>query len=574
MKKTVFLKLFGGYVLVAVGLCVLILGFSFSKIKRHYEETLARDLTHLSQALAPDIQAFLERGQVREMEAFLQSLGRNIQTRITVIDPQGVVLADSERDPAAMENHRYRPEVAQALEGQVGQSIRFSDTVEERMLYVGVPLIRDGRTAAVLRASLFMRNVDALIAGLRGSIGRAAALIALGAVLLALMISLHFLRPIRKLTEAARRVAGGDFKAKVVVRHKDEFRDLSAAFNLMTERIHELFEEARAQKEELAQVISSIQEALLVVNRGGRITFANDDFKKLVDETRLEGQFVWEVVRKPKILEFIQRTMAGDEPHSERVQIDGRILVCGGGRIGGPGGVVLTFHDVTEVRKVEAMKRDFVVNVSHELRTPLAAIMGAMETLEDEPASRPALDILKRHAERLRRLVEDILKLAELEDRGYRLDVQEVDLREIADRTVRVFAKRISEKKLDAGVEASPDLPKAKADPYQIEQMLINLVDNAVKYTEQGRVLLALRAEPSAFIIEVKDTGPGIPAEHLPRIFERFYVVDKSRSRQLGGTGLGLSIAKHIAELHGGTISASSEEGRGTTFTVRLPRYG
>jgi len=397
MKKNIFLKLFGGYVVIVVSLSILILGFSFSRIRTYYEGTLAQDLTHLCLALAADVQGFLDRGQTREMDVYVKSLGKGIKTRITVVDPQGVVLADSERDPAQMENHRYRPEISQALEGQVGRSIRFSDTVEERMLYVGVPLMRDGRAIAVLRTSLFMRTVDALIAGLRGSIGRAAVIIALAALLLALLISLHFLRPIRALTGAARLVAAGDFRAKAVVRHKDEFRELGAAFNLMTERLHTLFEEAKAQREELAQVISSIQDALLVVDRGGRITLANEVFKKLIGEPRLEGQFVWEAVRKPKILEFVNRTMAGDGPRNENVQIDGRFLLCVGGRIGGQGGAVLTFHDVTDLRHVEAMKKDFVVNVSHELRTPLAAIMGAVETLEDEsgPAG-PPLEILKR----------------------------------------------------------------------------------------------------------------------------------------------------------------------------------
>ena len=575
MKKTIFLKLFGGYVLVVVGLSALILGFSFSKIRAHYEDTLAQELNYLGRALASDVQDFLDRGQTREMDAYLKALGKEIKTRITVIDPQGSVLADTERDPLQMENHRYRPEVSQALEGKVGRSIRFSDTVEEKMLYVGIPLIRDGKTVGVLRTSLFMRNVDALIAGLRSSIAGAGAISAVGALILALLISLHFLRPIRKLTEASRRVAGGDFTAKAAIRHQDEFRELAASFNLMTDRVHLLFAEVSTQKEELTQVISAIQDALVVVERGGRIALANAGFKALIGESRLEGQFVWEVVRKPKLLEFINRTMAGDGPQSENVRIDGRHLLCVGGRIGGQAGVVLTFHDVTDIRNAEAMKKDFVVNVSHELRTPLAAIMGAVETLEDEPGcGGPTLVILKRHAERLRHIVEDLLKLSELEDKGYRLDVQDVDLRQVGDRTLQIFARRIAEKHLEARVEAPPDLPKAKADPYQIEQMLINLLDNAVKYTEKGSVVLSLRTEPSLLIIEVRDTGTGIPAEHLSRVFERFYVVDKSRSRTLGGTGLGLSIVKHIAELHGGTVTVTSEEGHGTTFTVRLPRYG
>jgi two-component system phosphate regulon sensor histidine kinase PhoR len=306
------------------------------------------------------------------------------------------------------------------------------------------------------------------------------------------------------------------------------------------------------------------------------VTLANEAFRKLVDVAAPEGKFYWEVIRKPRLQEFIARLQDESKRLSAEVRVDERTLLCTGGALDDQGGVVLTLHDITDLKNIEVIKRDFIVNASHELRTPLAAILGAAETLEEEPGriNAASLEILKRHAERLRAIVEDLLKLSELEERGYRLDRREIDPRELARNVVQILSPRFKEKGLEAKIESAEGLPVLKADPFLLEQALINLVDNAIKYTDKGSITICLAADARDYIIAVRDTGVGIPAEHLPRIFERFYVVDKSRSRKVGGTGLGLSIVKHIVQLHGGTVSASSEEGRGTEFTLRLPLLG
>jgi len=573
MKKSISLKVFGGYVLIILALSGLILTFSFSRIRSHYEEILAQELEYLGRALSVDVSSFLQEGRTAEMDAYLKKVGKDIHARVTVIDPEGVVLADSSSDPTKMENHRYRPEVAEALEGKIGRSLRFSYTVEADMLYVGLPLERDGRIEGVLRLSLFLRTINVLLHGLTKTIGLAVAIIAVGALLLALLFSLHVVGPIRKLTGAARRVAGGDLGTKVAIRHNDEFRELGAAFNSMTGRIQKLFSDVSEQKEELARILSSLQEGLLVTDREGRIVKANERLATLFGETGLEGKFVWEAIRKPKLLELLTSGLGEGESRSEEMLVDGKRLLCTAARLGKQGGVVMTCHDLTAIRNAEVMKRDLAVNVSHELRTPIAAILGAIESLpeDDSIADKAALDILKRHAERLRLLVEDLLTLSRLEDQGFRLETRAFDVAPLAQSVLHLFAPRLKEKNIEAEVVVPPGLPALKADPYRIEQMLINLVDNALKYTDGGRIEILLRNEGREFVIAVKDTGIGIPAEHLPRIFERFYVVDKSRSRKLGGTGLGLSIVKHIAQLHGGSISVESEESRGSTFTVRLP---
>ena len=575
MKKPIFLKVFGGYAIIILAISILIVTLSFSTIRSHYEETLAQEMEYLGRAMNVNILSFVESGRTQDLDAFLKKLGKDIHARVTVIDPQGVVLADSEKNPGQMENHRYRPEVTEALEGKIGKSLRYSVTVEEKMLYVGLPLEKDARILGVLRLSLFMKNIDVLLHSLMTTIGRAVLIMAVGALLLALLFSLQITRPIKKLTGAARQVAAGNFGTRVAIRHKDEFKELGDAFNMMTDQVNQLFAEVSRQKEGLAHIIASIREGLVVLDKDGRLTLANDSFKELIAEHRPEEKFYWEVIRKPDIQEFIGRAMSSREPITEEVRLDDRYFLCTAGSLSPQGGIIITFHDLTDLKKVETMKKDFIVNASHELRTPLSAIMGAMETLDENATSmnKVALDILKRHAEKLQNIVVDLLKMAELEDKGYSLDLRDVNIRQVAENVLQIYAPRVKNKGLESLLDAPASLPLLKADPYQLEQMLINLVDNAVKYTEKGRIQITLRAENKEFIIEVKDTGPGIPPEHVPRIFERFYVVDKSRSRKLGGTGLGLSIVKHIVQLHGGTITVASEAGQGTAFTVRLPRY-
>jgi two-component system phosphate regulon sensor histidine kinase PhoR len=556
-----------------VAISVLILAFFLSTTRKHYEETLAQELENLGRALSHDVGLYLEKNEVRELDAYLKKVGRDIHARVTVIDPQGVVLADTEKDPATMENHRYRPEVSQALEGKVGRSLRFSYTVEEQMMYVGLPLELQGSVRAVVRLSLFLKNIQVLLHDLRWTIGRSVLFTAVLALLAALLFSLHLTRPIDKLTKASRQVAAGDFQTRVRIRNKDEFRELAESFNAMIDRTARLISDISLQKEELSNILASMGEGLAVLDKDGKVSLANEAFKKLIPNISVEGKFIWELLRSPQVQDLVKR--AKDERHglSQEIRLDDQVFFCTASYLRLQEGIVLTFYDLSEIRKVEEMKKDFIVNASHELRTPLSAILGAAEMLEDEKVgfNRMAMDILKRHAARLNLLVADLLKLSELEDKGFRLDIRDVDVKGIAEGVLQIYEPKIEAKGLKSQLFADPDLRAVKADFFQIEQLLINLVDNAVRYTERGEITITLKTEAQALVIEVRDTGIGISEEHLPRVFERFYVADKSRSRQLGGTGLGLSIAKHIVQLHGGNIQVESTPGKGTKFRVFLP---
>jgi len=573
MRKSLFLKLLGGYVLIILALSTLFLVFSFARIRAHYEDTLAGELESLGRVLNIGIRSRLESGATADLDAFVKTRGKEIQARITVVDPEGKVLADSDADPATMENHRYRPEVIEALEGKIGRSRRFSYTVEQNMLYIGLPIESSGRTIGVLRLSYFLKTIDVLLAGLRMTIVRIVLIGALASLLLAFVLSLRIARPIGRLTVGARAMAEGRFETRVVLGHRDEFRDLGDAFNAMSKRIQELFSQVSIRTDELDSIVSSLREGLVVADRDGRIVLVNEVFKNMFGEARPEGRFVWEVIRKPRIQDFVGRTLTSAEPVTGEIELGEKTYFCTGAAMKEEKGILLSLSDITAIRRAEQVRRDFVVNASHELRTPLAAIQGAVEALEDGAGeeSRAVIEILKRQVGRLLNIVEDLLKLSALEDRNVPLETREVDVRALAETVLAEFSARLGEKGLLAAVSAPPNLPAVCADPDLLEQALVNLIDNAVKYTDKGRVDIRLDTVGGELRIAVSDTGIGIPAEHLERIFERFYVVDKSRSRKSGGTGLGLSIVKHIAERHGGRVSIESAAGRGTTFTLTIP---
>jgi two-component system phosphate regulon sensor histidine kinase PhoR len=571
MRRAIFLKIFGGYVLLILLISALILVFSFASIRRHFERTEALSLENLGRALTPEVDPFLDADDRAGLDAFLKKIAHRVGARLTVIAPNGEVWADSEKDPASMENHRYRPEVQEAVEGKVGRSERFSYTVEAKMLYVGLPLEKDGRVRAVLRQSVYLSYIDGLLANLKNGISRAVLLMAVLALAAAALFSLHLTGPIRRLTDAARKVAGGDFAARVHVRRRDEFRILGDNFNEMTGRLASLFADVTRRKVELENFISSIRDGLAVVDGEGRLALVNDAFKALAGPDAAEGRFYWEVVRSAGFQDIVGKARSERSPQSSEFRIGDKTLLGASVFLPQQDGVLVVLRDLSALRRLEDMKRDFVVNVSHELRTPLAAMSGAVEILEDELPGKTTIEILRRHTDRLRAIVDDLLKLAALEDRGFSLDLEAVDLRALASRVLDLYASRFREKGLEIRLEAPTDGLAVAADAFRIEQMLANLVDNALKYTDRGGVTLALRKGDGEVLIDIRDTGIGIPAEHVPRIFERFYVADKSRSRKLGGTGLGLSIVKHIAERHGGRVEVRSVPGQGTTFTVRLP---
>ena len=574
MKKTIFTKVFGAFLLLIGLLSTVILLYSFNTIRSHYLDTLTNELQHLATTLLLKVTPLFGENRFDELDKVVKKLGNEINTRITVIDNEGVVVADSEKDPNMMENHKFRPEILQVLQGELGTSLRFSTTVKEEMLYVALPIEERGKAAGVLRVSLFLKDINSLINSLRRNIFFSALIIALFALLGALIFSRSLSKPISELNAASHKLATGDFNVRVFLKNRDEIKELGDSFNYMVEKIRELFTELSLKQEQLNSIISSIQEGLLVFDKSGKIILSNESFKKIIEENDIEDKFYWEAVRVPQFADLIKKvTEEGKSYIAEELPLQDKFFICSVTFLESREETVVILYDITEMKNVEKIKKDFVVNVSHELRTPLTAIKGFVETLEEsvEEENQNFVEIIKRNTNRLINIVEDLLVLSELEEKGTTLELEELHLKEMVERILKIFEFRIEEKGLTLVLHVENEIPPIMADAFKLEQALINLIDNAVKYTEKGTIALSLRHIDNQIMIEIKDTGIGIPEEHIPRIFERFYVVDKSRSKRLGGTGLGLSIVKHIVLLHNGTLQVASPPSQGTTFSITLP---
>ncbi|MCX5812089.1 MAG: ATP-binding protein [Proteobacteria bacterium] len=573
MKFPIFTKIFGSCVLITIVLSALIPLLSFKTIKTQYIATYTGNLKNLAIILKPEILSFIHERKFKELDIFVKSLKNEMHSRITIIDKQGVVVADSEKDPKTMENHKIRPEVIEAFSGGVGTSRRFSVTVEEEMLYVALPIEKDNVIIGVIRLSAFLKQINALLYDIKIKIFWIAFVITIFSLIFSLVLSKSISTPLNKLVQAAKTLSRGDFNTRIFLRKDDEMKELADSFNNMASKMHGLFEEVSNNNEELNTIISSIQEMLLVFDKEGKIKLSNESFKKLINNDNIEGKFHWEILRSPEFGELVKQVTTEKKHFTGEVRLQEKVFLCSITFLTSRDEMIAIFHDITDFKNLETIKRDFVANISHELRTPLTAIKGFVETLEDEEDIKNPhyLEVIKRHTDRLMNIVGDLLLLSELEEKGIEIEFEEVSLTTLAENTLKIFDQKAKEKGLTFNVHAEEGIPLIKADPFKLEQMLINLIDNAIKYTEQGEINVSLYYSHPYVKIAIEDTGMGIPGKHLQRIFERFYVVDKSRSKKLGGTGLGLSIVKHIVLLHGGTIDVESAMGKGTKFIVTIP---
>ncbi len=577
MKRKIFFRIFLSHLLLAIGISLLIVAFSFRLVKNHYIETLTMDLEKMAVALKNTIDPYMYSLDFSSLDTLVKNMGKKMEVRITVIDSKGVVLADSEKDPKKMENHGMRPEILQAFYGKTGSSLRFSETVKEDMLYVAIPLkSSNGNLLGALRVSLFLTQIRKLINYLMRNVIIIAALLAIFSLLGAFFYSRSLARPISKLAVAADEVADGNFNIEVLPEGVGELSRLTKNFNSMVVRTKELISELSEQKDSLNAIVSSIKEGLIVINAEEKIAVMNDSFREIFNSGEIKGKNYWEVVREPHFEEIIEEVRKNKKDLKREVRINERDFICSAAFLEKHNEIVVTLHEITEIKKTERIKKDFISNVSHELRTPLTAIKGFIETLLEtaKDENKHYLEIIERQTNRLINIVKDLLKLSELEDieeGKIKVSYSKVDLRELLNNVFSVYDKQVTEKGLRLALEIKKDVPKIKADPFKLEQLFINLIENAIKYTEKGEIRINARKENKSVVIEIADTGIGIERKHLSRVFERFYVVDKSRSRELGGTGLGLSIVKHIVQLHNGEIEVESTLGKGTKFLIVLP---
>jgi len=385
-------------------------------------------------------------------------------------------------------------------------------------------------------------------------------------------ISRGISRPLKELVSAAKEISRGNFNVQVFLKTDDELKDLAETFNDMAIKMQKLFLNLANQKEEFNTIISSIEEPLFVLKKDGTVKLCNEGFKKIVDTKETKGGYFWEYIRSPELDDLIKQIKKEKRHKIAEIRIRDRFYIGSFTFLNQTEEIVMILYDITKFKQLETIKKEFIANISHELRTPLTAIKGFIETLEEEEhiENIQYLDAIKRHTTRLINIVDDLLTLSELEKEGIKLELEEVRLDSLTENIVKIFEPKLKEKGLNLIIDIEKDIKPIMADPFKLEQMLINLIDNAIKYTEKGKITISVTQDDNNSVIIVEDTGIGIPENAIPRIFERFYTVDKSRSKKLGGTGLGLSIVKHIVLLHKGTIDVQSVYGKGTRFIVTL----
>jgi two-component system, OmpR family, phosphate regulon sensor histidine kinase PhoR len=569
---------------LALAVLLLLAGPS---LDRRARDAAFAGLTAEARLMARVVEEQLARGASPDaIDPVVDAAALEVNARVTVIAPDGRVLADSSasgRDLARVANHADRPEVQDALAGRTSRAERRSDTVGRELLYAAVPVRSGGRVVGVARLSRGIEAIEAQGRDLWRAAALAFALALLATGLLSLLLSSPLGRSLEEIMEAARQLARGDLSARIRVRREDELGELARIINHSADQLQGRLAEIARDRGRTDAILSAMDDGVLAVDHRGTVTLANPSLVRALGLAEPLGRHYLEIVRQREVgalIEDVLRTGDRREAEVELIHVQRVFTITGvpfPGEEGAPHGAVLTLNDTTERHRVERIRRDFVANASHELRTPLTSIRGFVEALEDGAVEEPEtaqrfLGKIRTHADRMAALVDDLLELSRLEARARPPEREETLVSEVAEDVVASFAglatrKDVRLRRVDRGTA------RVATDRERLRRILENLVDNAVKYTpEGGEVEVATADGPEGSVrVEVADNGPGIAPEHIERIFERFYRVDKARSRELGGTGLGLSIVRHLAESLGATVSVESAHGRGSRFTVTLP---
>ncbi len=580
VKNRIFFKLLAVFLIVIAATAATLDVMLGSAWEDSLRTEIERNLTQKTQLFAHRV----ETDRTHSLPEIAAQEGLAAGARATIIDASGKVLADSESNPANMENHATRKEFAAALTGQIGKNERRSATVGIPFLYVAVPV-----SGGAVRLAYPLSDVEAVQAQVNRRLIWGSTIAFFLALLIAASASIWTARRLDHIVDVAVRIEQGDLRARVDDGPRDEIGRVAAAIDKTAGQVERSFAAVRSSQRQLETLLNSMQDAVIAVSADGLVQWANQPMDRLVPQhTRLNAPVV-ETIRDPDFLAAVKAATTTKQVKTTRATsiVPGRAFDVTAAPLP-DGGAVAVLRDLTETERVEKTRRDFIANVSHELRTPLTSIQGYSETLldlssENSGPNREFLEIIRKNAARMSRLTEDLLTLARVESGETRFDTEPVppiELLHDAEESFREIARghevdlQIVETNADRGSVES--LPSVRADREAIHQVFSNLIDNAMKYGRAGgRILLGARPAKRGieFGIEfyVQDFGAGIPSEHLPRLFERFYRVDKARSRESGGTGLGLAIAKHIMLAHGGSIRAESELNHGSTFLFTLP---
>ena len=593
-SKLVRLNLFGKFafaflallasVLLAVGL------FAQRAFRDDYERAGFEQLTaiaRIAQARLPQWTPALP-GQSEDVAPLRDWVGQIAASgaRVTVITADGRVLADSQSDPQTMENHATRPEVLEAMAKGDGRSIRHSITINRDLLYYAVRQNTPAGSPIVLRFALPLETVDETLSSFRRRLWLASFFILLIAGGISLLFSRSFTGRVERLKDFSRRVAEGDFRPLPREGSGDAIEALGISLNRTAARLDRTIQTLTEERNLSSAILGSMVEGVAVVNGSERLVFANPGFAEILslDVPPTSGSALVEVVRQTELLEAVRQVLHGESRVQSEI-VTGTLrqhhfaITVAAVRAGDTTGAVVVLHDITELRRLERVRRDFVANVSHEFRTPLTAIQGFAETLLagaiDDPQNRTRfLEIILEHSRRLARLTEDLLMLSKMDAERLELEIRRLSVSQLIESCLETAQRRAAEKDLRISVNTPQRLPDIAGDRRRLAEVLQNLLDNAIQYTlPGGQIMLSAEAVEEEVVLTVSDTGIGIPQADQPRIFERFYRVDVARSREAGGTGLGLAIAKHLVEVHGGRLWVDSEVGQGSQFHFSVPLF-
>jgi two-component system, OmpR family, phosphate regulon sensor histidine kinase PhoR len=586
-KKRLLRHLFPSYLLITLISLIAVTWFASRSIRNFYLEQTTDDLLARARLLKSQMAQFLGPLETRVVDAVCKEVGESSATRFTVILPSGRVIGDSNEDPAVMDNHALRPEVITARNGDIGKSIRFSMTLRKRMMYVAIPLKEKEKMIAVIRAALPVTAIDQALKAIQIKIMLGGLFISLLAAGISLYVSRRISRPIEKLKKGADFFARGNLSHRMPGTDLVEIDSLIEALNQMAVQLEDRLNTIVRQKNELTAVLSSMAEGVIAVDMDERIISINKAGARIFEDLpqNLLNRSIPEAIRNPDLQKFINRALSSKENIEEDItlyQRGERILYVhhtpledAGGR---QSGILVVLNDVTHLRKLENIRKDFAANVSHEIKTPLTAIKGFVETLRTGEVADPKeterfLAIIEKHVNRLTAIIEDLMKLSKIEqqDETSEIRLEESSVKSVILSAIQTCREKMETKNITVDLVCPEDI-STRLDSTLMTQALVNLLDNAINYSrEKSDIQISATLKDQELRIIVQDHGIGIPKEHLSRLFERFYRVDKARSRELGGTGLGLAIVKHIAHAHGGRVSVDSTFGKGSTFSLHLP---
>ena len=586
-KRRLLWKLYPSYAGVILVSLVAVTWHSTVAMRDFYHRESERELSALARLAEAYVSRQFDSLDAAAVDGLCSQIGSLISARVTVIRRDGTVLGDSDEDPGRMENHANRPEVGAALRGETGVNTRYSATLRMRMMYVAVPLTGDGAIAAVVRTSRPLIRIEATLSAIHHRILSVGAIIAVLAAIVSLMVSRHLTGPLEGMLVAAKRMALGDLVSRIPETDSEELSGLATTMNQMAVQLANRIDSLTRQRNELEAILSSTVEGVLAVDREQRIIKMNDAAASLfgLDPEGAHDTSLIESIRSSVLQDQVARALASGEATREEI-----VLHNGGERFiqsqaaairdarGESIGAVIVLHDVTQLRLLESVRREFVANVSHELRTPITSVKGFVETLLEGAMDHPEdaqrfLRIVARQVDRLQAIIEDLLLLSRLEHCPEQTpaDREMRPLEGLLKSACEFCGAKAAAKGIDLHFACDPAL-RVYVNARLIEQAVINLIDNAINCSEpKAQVRVEAEERGQAVAIDVHDDGCGIPEVHLERIFERFYRVDRARSREAGGTGLGLAIVKHIARSHGGAVTVQSTLGVGSTFTVTLP---